>query len=112
MKNGLKIVLGALLPLLPATVCAQTPPAGFNEQAAKAGGQADGISVACGKASMNVVKAHRARIKQRLGAKGLAPAAFDRLYDGAFDEVLAKTKSNPQQTTAACKRLETMGAPE
>lgn len=82
----------------------------FYQSAARAGGQADGLSVACGKVSVATTKAHRAKMRQDYAAKGLAPETFDGIYDSAFADMVSKGKSNPTQLKAACDRVAAIGS--
>lgn len=103
----LMVVCSALC--APAVVFAQSAPLQYYKDMTKAAGQADGLSVACGKANQATVDAHKAKIRQNFAPHGLSPASFDQFYDAAFKTMIAQARTNPAQVKQACARLANLG---
>jgi len=84
---------------------ADNAPPGYHEAMIKGGGQADALGVVCGKITEAQANAHRAELKKMYAAKGVAPAEFEAIYSGGYNEVKAGAKANPAQIRQACDRL-------
>lgn len=80
-------------------------PPGYHEAMIKAGGQADALGVVCGKVTEAQANAHKADLRKMYAAKGVAPAKFETIYGGGYNEVKTGARANPVQVRQACDRL-------
>ena len=104
--NRFCVVASALLAAaFTTTAFADNSPPGYHEAMIKAGGQADAVGVVCGKFTEARASAHKAELKKMFAAKGVAPAKFEAIYSGGYNELKAGAKANPLQIRQACDRL-------
>ncbi len=109
MRIALVAAAAALALSIPTTVLAQNAPLEYYQDLAKAGGQADALSMACGKTTQAAVDAHKAKLRQNFAGHGLTPASFNGIYDAAYKSMMTQTRANPAQTKQGCARLANFG---
>jgi hypothetical protein len=104
--NRYRVIASALAAAVVSTIAfADASPPGYHDAMIAGGGQADAVGVVCGKITEARAIAHKAELKKMFVAKGVAPAKFEAIYSGGYNQVKAGAKANPAQTRQACERL-------